>query len=96
MAKKAKKKAPRKKATVKSGKAKVKMGKHFARISRAPLKKQKSSDAWNERSNRLVAGRDAAKLMIKGTIEVNKAKKRTKKKKKAPTRKRSYGSRASK
>jgi hypothetical protein len=93
----AKKKVARKKATVKSGKAKVKMGRHFAKISRAPLKRQKSSDAWNERDNKIVAARTGAKLMVKGTIEINKAKKRAKKKKRAPIKKRKpYGSRSSK
>jgi hypothetical protein len=43
----------------------LELGRHFARISREPLKKQKSSDAWNERANRLTAGRDAAKLLMK-------------------------------
>ena len=43
------------------------MGRHFAKISRAPLKKKGTSDAWNERQNRLTAGRDAAKLLIRGT-----------------------------
>ena len=56
------------------GEAATKMGRHFAKISRAPLKKQGGSDAWNERANRVAAGRDAAKLLMKGTMEKNKAK----------------------
>jgi hypothetical protein len=52
----------------------IEMGRHFGEISRAPLKKQNSSDAWNERQNRLTAGRDSAKLLVKGTMAKNKAK----------------------
>lgn len=58
------------------GDAAVRMGRHFGRISREPLKKQHTGDAWNERQNRLVAGRDSAKLLMKGTMEKNKAKKK--------------------
>jgi hypothetical protein len=43
----------------------LELGRNFAKISRAPLKRQNSSDAWNERDNKLVAGRSAAKLLIK-------------------------------
>jgi len=46
-----------------------KMGRHFGRISQAPLKHQDSSDAWNERQNRLAAGRDSAKLLIRGAAQ---------------------------
>ena len=49
----------------------MEMGRHFARISRQPLKKQDSSDAWNERDNRLIAGRDAAKLLMRGAATLN-------------------------
>ena len=48
------------------------LGRHFAKVSRAPLKKQGTGDAWNERQNRLTAGRDAAKLLIRGTRMRNK------------------------
>ncbi len=58
------------------GKAQVKMGRHFAKIANAPLKKQNSSDAWNERQNRLTAGRDSAKMLMRGTMEQNKAKRK--------------------
>ncbi len=56
------------------GEAATKMGRHFAKIANSPLKKQKTSDAWNERQNRLTAGRDSAKLLMKGTMEKNKSK----------------------
>lgn len=52
----------------------VAMGRHFAKISRAPLKRQNSSDAWNERDNKIVASRTAAQMLMKGTIEKNKSK----------------------
>lgn len=59
--------------SLKRGNSKIKMGRHFAKISRAPLKSQDSSDAWNERSRRLASGYDAAKLLATGIIERNKA-----------------------
>jgi hypothetical protein len=71
-----------KKKKVGRGDAAVKLGRHFARIARAPLKRQGTSDAWNERANKLVASRTAAKLLIKGTIEQNKARAAKKKRKK--------------
>ena len=43
----------------------LELGRNFAKISRAPLKRQSSSDSWNERDNKLVAGRTAAKLLLK-------------------------------
>ena len=55
---------PHLRPTKKSAKA-LELGRHFAKISRAPLKRKGTSDAWNERQNRLTAGRDAAKLLIK-------------------------------
>lgn len=67
----------RKKTPAEKAEATTKMGRHFGRISRAPLKRQNSSDAWNERQNRLTAGRDAAKLLIRGALEKNLAKKGT-------------------
>jgi hypothetical protein len=45
------------------------MAQHWLRIANAPLKKQDSSDAWNERQNRLAAGRDAAKLLMRSARE---------------------------
>jgi uncharacterized protein len=36
-------------------------GRKWAAQSRAPLKKQDSSDAWNERQNRLAAARDSVR-----------------------------------
>ena len=84
---KAKKKAQKKTATQKA-QAKLKLSAHFRRIANAPLKKQDSSDAWNERQNRLVASRDSAKLLVKGTQELNQAKRAAKKKKKKKAKKR--------
>jgi len=52
----------------------LKLSAHFKRIADAPLTKQGTSDAWNERQNRLAASRDSAKLLIKGTIAKNQAK----------------------
>jgi len=56
------------------GESGVKMGKRYAEISRMPLEKQDTSDAWNERQNRLAAGRMSADLLTKGTMLKNKAK----------------------
>ena len=41
---------------------------HFGDIGRQPLKHQDSSDAWNERQNRLAASYDAAKLQIRAAL----------------------------
>jgi hypothetical protein len=61
------------------GEAAVKEGRRFAKMAQRPLKKQNSSDAWNERANRVSSSRDAAKLLMKGTMEKNKAKAKGKK-----------------
>jgi hypothetical protein len=49
------------------------MARHFARISNMPLKRQNSSDAWNERDNKLVAARTAAQIHIKASLERGRA-----------------------
>jgi len=72
MAKKPAKKV--KKPTIEGGEAKLALSRHFAKIAKAPLKKQGTSDAWNERSNRIAASRDALSLRAKGIIEINRAK----------------------
>ena len=76
----AKKKVKKKKP----GEAAIAMGRKFAKMAQRPLKK-KGGDAWNERQNRLASSRDAAKLLIKGTIAKNKAKAKKKKVKKRGT-----------
>lgn len=43
----------------------LELGRKFAKISRAPLKRKGTSDAWNERQNRLTAGRMSADLLLK-------------------------------
>ena len=53
---------------------------HWARIANSPLKHQDDSDSWHERQNRLTAARDAVKLRLKGTMELNLAKRAIKKK----------------
>jgi len=55
----------------KPGEAALKMGAHFMEIANAPLKRQGTSDAWNERQNRLAAGRDGIRLLLRGTLEKN-------------------------
>jgi hypothetical protein len=52
----------------------LELAKHFGRISRAPLKRQDSSDAWNERDNKIVAGRVAFDLYIKAGLLKGKGK----------------------
>jgi hypothetical protein len=47
-----------------SSKQTRKMARNFASMSRQPLTKQHTSDAWNERQRRLSAARDAAKLHL--------------------------------
>lgn len=49
------------------------MAEHWAKIANAPLKKQHTGDAWNERQNKLVASRDAAKMHIKASLERGRA-----------------------
>lgn len=56
------------------GQRSIDHGRHFAEIARAPLKRQDSSDAWNERDNKLVASRTAVMMLIRGTLEKNRAK----------------------
>ena len=46
-------------------------GRHFAEISRAPLTDQQSSTAQGERIRRIDSGREAAKLLMKGTMLKN-------------------------
>lgn len=82
-------KKAKKKVKKKPGEAALKMSAHFQKIANAPLKKKGTSDAWNERQNRLAAQRDATKLKLRGTMEKNKAKAKAKKK-------RSRGSKSSK
>ena len=53
----------------------MELGRNFSRVARAPLKKQDTSDAWNERQNRLAAARDAVKIKMKATMERNRKKK---------------------
>lgn len=79
MATKQVKKAVKKRPTIKSATATLKLSAHFRRLSRAPLKKKGTSDAWNERQNRLASSRESAKLLIKGTRELNQAKRAAKK-----------------
>jgi hypothetical protein len=60
--------------------ASMKLGRRFAEMSRAPLVKQdgatgNNSDAWYERQNRLSAGRDAATILMRATMEYNRSKK---------------------
>ena len=54
--------------------ASMEMGRRFADISTAPLTKQDTGDAWNERQNRLAAARDAAKIMLNATMRYNRSK----------------------
>lgn len=81
MAKKGKgKKKAKKRSTIAGARAKLKLSKKLGKIARAPLKKKGTGDAWNERQNRLAASRDSAKLLVQGTQELNRAKRRKKKK----------------
>jgi hypothetical protein len=50
-------------------------GRRYAHMSRAPLKKQGTSDAWNERQNRLVNSRMAVGFLMEGIMLANKTKK---------------------
>jgi hypothetical protein len=62
--------------TIESANHMLKLSAHFRRIANAPLKRQDSSDAWNERQNRLAASRDSLRLLIRGTMELNQAKRK--------------------
>ena len=48
------------------------LARQFSRIANTDLKKQDSSDAWNERANRLAAGRDSAHMFLRATMNANK------------------------
>ena len=78
--KKAKKKA-------KPGEADLKNSARMRKVANAPLKKKGTSDAWNERQNRLAASKDSAKLLVRGIIKKNKAKRKAKKKAKTKRKK---------
>ncbi len=69
-----------KKPTITNAQATLKMAAHFKKIANSPLKKKGTNDAWNERQNRLAAARDSVKLLIRGTMELNQAKRALKKK----------------
>lgn len=46
-------------------------GRRWARMSREPLKKQHTSDAWNERQNRLASARTAVDMLMMGVMLAN-------------------------
>ncbi len=58
-----------------SGNTAIRLGRRQAEISRRPLVKQDTSDASNERRNRLASGLTAAQMLIKGTQLNNRVKK---------------------
>lgn len=60
--------------TIESANATLELSAHFRRMANAPLKRQDSSDAWNERQNRLLSSRESLRLLIKGTMALNQAK----------------------
>jgi hypothetical protein len=52
----------------------IKYARKQAAMSRRPLEKQDTDDAWNERQNRLASGRIAADILLRATMKLNKAK----------------------
>lgn len=49
-------------------------GRRFARMANRPLTKQHTSDAWNERQNRISSSRIAVDLLMKSVMMGNKLK----------------------